>query len=457
MSEATLFEHMFVLYKRRLSVFIIVAVSAVTAVALSFVISPVYEARAVFFVPVSTTSLSGFFGSTSPSERTESLLPPTDAELMGPYFGLLKSRNIAERVNQDFPQKRVAKLMRSDMSFELSDEFLITVYSRDSDPELAAQIANAYVHHLNEILGDPATDAVRSDMAVLSGLIGRALSELQRAREKVIRFESQYSEAVLDDEIRFLTDRRSHASKQLQTVNNERDAVTARRKEMRKELVRANVLASTEPLSFKSSLLEELEQSLLEREITNARTEIGPRATGDDNGAVVDERNQMERALRAEFESLLASKLDRNEIVQQELVRALIDLLVEDVLLETSSSALSRRLDDVVAQLAFLSSIKVEWANASEDVERLRSHYDGLVRGMQAAELEDELALHAVVPVDTATVPRRPAFPILGVNLAVAIISGLLFGIVYAFAAEGLAKSTRTRRRVIIKEILREQ
>ena len=59
-----------------------------------------------------------------------------------PYMGILKSGQLAQLVSEQFPAKTVAKLLRSDVDFEVTDELVVRVYSRDHDPKLAADVAN---------------------------------------------------------------------------------------------------------------------------------------------------------------------------------------------------------------------------------------------------------------------------------------------------------------------------
>lgn len=457
MAEATLFEHLFVLYKRRFSVLVIVVVSATTAFLLGHFMAPVYEAKAVFFVPVSTGGLSELAESRSGSGNTGSLLPPTDEELMGPYFGLLKSRKMAELVHRDFPQKRVEKLLLSDMSFELTDEFLITVFSRDRDPKLAADIANAYAHYLNEILEDPATEAIRSDMIVLKSSIQRTVKELATARHRLIEFEANYSDLLLNEEIRLLTSHRSMVLNQLGVADTEVAGSRARISAVTEELKQEGVLVGDHPARLESSRAVGLKQEMAELELTRIGAGASSRAASEERDLADQRLPEAQALLREEFEGLLASRVGESGPGHEQLLRELVDLYVEEAGLQAASSALGRTLGEIEERRASLSNVKVEWTSLTEGVERLRLRYNALELSLQEAEFEDALALHAVVPVDRASTPQGPVFPVPGINLAVAAISGLLFGIVYAFAAEGLAYSGRARKRIIIKEILRER
>ena len=60
------------------------------------------------------------------------------------------------------------------------------------------------------------------------------------------------------------------------------DLMAVRRKEVRNDLLRADVLASTEPRIFESFIIEEVKQSLLDQEIASVRAEVGPRGLDSD-------------------------------------------------------------------------------------------------------------------------------------------------------------------------------
>jgi uncharacterized protein involved in exopolysaccharide biosynthesis len=457
MSEATLFEYLFVLYKRRLSILAVTVASALTAVVLSYVMSPVYEARAVFFVPATTTGLSEFVDEQSKTSALSSLVPPTDEASMAPYFGLLKSRKIAELVHLDYPQKRVEKLLLSDMSFELTNELLITLFSRDRDPELAANIANAYVHHLNKILEAPAREAIKSDMAVLGHTIEGTTQQLQQARQRQVELEANYSIVLLDEEIRSLTGGVNAVSTRRDSVQAKLVEVETRLRRLADEMRNASVTVPSGPAGLSSDRVEGLLQELTDLEASIARSEVIRDMEDGDIVALRRQREGIWESLNAEFGSLTAAMTETNVSIDEQLRQKVIDSNVEKVRLKASSVARAMLLDELSDRLTSLIDVKIEFAGLTEEVERLQSRYNTLTTELQKAELEGAWSLHAVVPVDVAKPPETPVFPVPGVNLVVAVVSGLLFGIVYAFSVEGLAKGARVRRRAIIKNILETQ
>ena len=150
--EKTLLDYWFTLYKRRYVIGLIMLSSLATTLAISLLLPPVYEAKAVFFVPQRPSS-STFLGSPEGSAIAKTTLIPDPSENSNaPYLGILKSKALAELVKTEYPDKSVDDLKRRDTNYVLTNEYLIEVYARDEHAADAAGIANAYVRHFNRIM-----------------------------------------------------------------------------------------------------------------------------------------------------------------------------------------------------------------------------------------------------------------------------------------------------------------
>jgi capsular polysaccharide biosynthesis protein len=181
MTDKTLLEYWFILYNRKVIILVIALSAMVTAGVLSKILSPVYEAKAVFFVP-KEPDVTTFF--TSPGEimARSPLMPSSNEEPHGPYIGILKSQTIASLVQKDFPHKTAETLMRRDMDFVLSDEYMLEVYARDKNPRMAAAIANAYVKYFEQLMGEYSLVSQSERQATLEEDITRNQKGLSRAK-----------------------------------------------------------------------------------------------------------------------------------------------------------------------------------------------------------------------------------------------------------------------------------
>ena len=120
MPEETLLYYWMSLYKRKKAVVLIVVISVITAIVFSKNITPVYEARTVFYVPSDSQALSFMSDTTVNMIARDKMRPDINEDASAPYIGLLKSKEIAERVHRELPQKEVQKLLISDIDIEIT-------------------------------------------------------------------------------------------------------------------------------------------------------------------------------------------------------------------------------------------------------------------------------------------------------------------------------------------------
>src|SRR4030042_1136974 len=189
MPEKTLLDYWIVLYKRKKAIALITALSIIATVVMSLLVKPVYEAKAVFYVPTSSLSLSYMTSGAADSLARDKLVPSITKDEAAPYIGLLKSTKIAEYVHQEYPRKKVDKLIRFDIDFELSNEYMIRIYSRDNDPVLAANVANAYMKYLNLLLQEASLKNSEQNRDLLNKQLEDSEKSLQEAKNELKNFE----------------------------------------------------------------------------------------------------------------------------------------------------------------------------------------------------------------------------------------------------------------------------
>src|SRR5262249_40073153 len=122
-----------------------------------------------------------------------------------PYLGILKSVQLAQIVHAQYPTKSVIKLLRSDVDFEITDDLIVRIYSRDHDPKLAANVANAYVDGFNTILVESSQAQVNQEPAYIASALARVNEELQNVEVQLKRFEEKHHLANLEAELTALS------------------------------------------------------------------------------------------------------------------------------------------------------------------------------------------------------------------------------------------------------------
>ncbi|MBI5183943.1 MAG: hypothetical protein HY999_06225, partial [Nitrospinae bacterium] len=105
MEERTLAEYWFVLYKRKRQIYLIMIIAISFAVYFSWTLEKVYEATSVFFVPHQFDTFSFFANETDEKEIRGPLLPIPQENINAVFIGILKSKTIAQKIHNKFPQK----------------------------------------------------------------------------------------------------------------------------------------------------------------------------------------------------------------------------------------------------------------------------------------------------------------------------------------------------------------
>lgn len=126
--ETTLYDYWLALYRRKLAILIVTISSAVFSIIISELLTPIYEARSVFYVPLSDDT---------------PLMPMPEEKAAGLHLGVIKGGEIMAAVLKQFPDKTV-RYLRRNVDFVMSEYFMTEVYVRDENPEVAAAIANYY-------------------------------------------------------------------------------------------------------------------------------------------------------------------------------------------------------------------------------------------------------------------------------------------------------------------------
>ncbi|MFZ2198488.1 MAG: Wzz/FepE/Etk N-terminal domain-containing protein, partial [Thermodesulfovibrionales bacterium] len=85
--EKKLLDYWIVLYRRRITIGLVVLGSMLTAFLLSTFLTPVYEARAVFYVPSSSPAVTYISGNSTSGLSRDKLIPLATEDDAKPYIG----------------------------------------------------------------------------------------------------------------------------------------------------------------------------------------------------------------------------------------------------------------------------------------------------------------------------------------------------------------------------------
>jgi uncharacterized protein involved in exopolysaccharide biosynthesis len=457
MPEKTLLDYWIVLYKRKKAIALIASISIITTVVLSLLVKPVYEAKAVFYVPESSLSLSYMSGDAADKIARGKMVPTPKKEDAAPYIGLLKSTKIAELVHQEFPHKKVDKLLRSDIDFELSNEYMLRIYSRDKDPVLAANVANAYMKYLNLLLQEASLKNSDQDRYLLSDQLVDAEKNLQEAKDKLTIFEERNNIASVDEEIKNLTNQRVSFQTQLentniQSIENEKK-IESSIEQLKRE---GNIIAENEFILTNASI-EYLQNKLSDQAAQIAATSVELEEKHPDLKALRNQYKETSERLKNEIQNLISSQIKPGNTFYEQLRQNLVNLVVDKDKLESTKKGYKDTIDRINKRLLRLPSINENWSKLNDNIERYKKIYEQLKIDLQETEMQQARKIQYVVVVDHAKPPESPSFPIIWLNVVVALLFGLVAGLFYAFFIDYIEETGKIRTRKIIEELISEE
>lgn len=454
MQERSLLDYWLILYQRRIAIYLVIATSIAAAVLIGATVPPIYEARAALYIPAKLSPISYVTGESTSTLARQQNTPISTEDAYKPYVGILKSLQLAQMVNAQYPKKTVIKLLRSDVDFEVTDELIIRVYARDHDPALAADVANAYVEGLNRILAESSQAQVAREPEYIKSALSSVQSELKEAEAELKRFEEKHRLASLEAELAALSTQKAALQDKREDNLVTIAANHRRQKALVEEIKREDQDFEASEVATTSPVIEQLRGQLADAITRLAEMEA---ELGKNNVTVIAQgkkKQELEQQLSEEIKRWLSSRIKPGTSHLETLRQQLIELVIDGQRLEAVSSAYVRSLARLNERLKPYPEIKARWAELNQNTERIRGLQKQLRVNLTEARLQTEREMHLVVPLDRAEPPRIPAFPIWWLNSLIALFGGLLAGIGYAFFLSYVEETRNVRTIRLVRAIL---
>lgn len=433
-----LYQHWNDIYSRRGQILLTAAAAGAVGYFASEVIPPVYEAKTSFYIAETVDPPGLTFGGQAP----RMLFPTPEEKVSSLNLGILRGADLMRRLNEASPERDLAALTRA-TDFVVSGEFMIDVFVRDPDPQLAALIANRVPELYREFHGELLRDQARRAQAALDGWITDLAAELSRLRGMRTEQLATLGAASADGLLAQRLARREAAAERLQALAAEFEQARAERMALARALEEERALYRPGEMVLTSSAIERQAALLAELRVSLAELTEGP--AGARRQGIESEIAEIERLMAAEIAELQASVSKPAGSVHEVLRGNLVELDTRLAALETGQAVARRTLDSLDSELGLTATE----AAALAELEARISEVEGDLR--LARSNRDEALLqsaHADVPlviVQQALPPERPVFPLQVLNTVVATLTGLVFG-VYLALIFGYVGRLRERR-----------
>jgi uncharacterized protein involved in exopolysaccharide biosynthesis len=203
-----------VIWRHRVPVVAVLAIALVLAVLATIILPKKYDATASIVTPrenVSAGILSGLATASGLLQQVPTSAPPSLVPNRDLIVGVLKSRAVAQAVSDRFAlaaRFRVrypgdaVKHLQDATTISISREGVVSVIVEDTDPKLAADMANFYVEEVDRRVAQYSMSESGRQRGFLMQQLARAKTDLDEAEQALRRFQEQNRAIVLQEQTR---------------------------------------------------------------------------------------------------------------------------------------------------------------------------------------------------------------------------------------------------------------
>jgi tyrosine-protein kinase Etk/Wzc len=212
--EATLLDYWQVLRKRYRMILVFTFISIFTAGFVSyFIMTKVYESNAAILVPREDSGGMGLAAAMAASGAGQLLggLLPSSTTNRDYFVAILKSRTMAQDLVNRFKLQdyygreyndEAIKYLQKATDISTTKEGVVSVTVEDKDPQLAADIANAYVSNLDLMFARLGTITGSRQRAFLADQLKKTERDLRQNEEALRRFQERNKMVAMDAQAR---------------------------------------------------------------------------------------------------------------------------------------------------------------------------------------------------------------------------------------------------------------
>jgi capsular polysaccharide biosynthesis protein len=376
-----------------------------TAAILSFfILPPVYEAQTLLLVVQATEKQQVFQIPQDGLEGVVGSISRLPVLTMNTYLGQLKSEVLLQRVIDKlkldpnlYTPRTLSEMIRATV---VKDSNLIDVKVQNSDPVLAARIANTLSREYLQLISEKNQEQMTRSVSFLKQQREATEKELQKAVEALKKFQAQpRGVAVLEQEFKKKSEDLAGYESQLKMAGVELEQLGAGVARLEQELASTPELVSVEKLDPDTGKIVTVQ------DVNPVYVSLSQRLS--EKKAALAEKQAQVRGLKGVVDSLRAE------------------------------------LDKLQAELT---GKKVQQDKLQSEVDRLKQTVETLAQKTTETQIARSIDLGdtSVIVVSEASVPSHPVKPKKKLNIAVAFVLGLLASTALAFVLEHLDYTIKT-------------
>lgn len=428
----SLSSYWYVLLRRRWTILIVALVLTAIVTAASFVMTPVYRAVARIEVEPETPPLAAGVDTYQKVDvddafiqtQIQVLTGPTvawqtiDQLGLAPSLGVIPRQKITPTEIEKNKVELIKKFQKHLIVELLPKTHMLSVGYEDRDPQQSARVTSTLVNAYLEDNFREKYEAIRRS-GWMEQQLGELKEKVEKSQQAVVTYEQEHQIANTGDKENVLEQMLSDLSHSLTAAQADR---------IQKESLYQRVLANRSKMAALANdeLLQKLEERLadLKEQYAAMVAQYGPKfpradrlqqQIAEEQTQVEGEQNRVIERIRNDYDTAHdREKLARAAVAKQRVeVGQLNQLLVQDNLLR-------------------------------REFESNQQLYQSLLERLKDATVSAGLRSTSIHLVDTAFVPNKPLRPLPALYGAIALLAGLVLGVMTAFAQDKMDSSVRT-------------
>ena len=424
-----------ILLRRRWTILSVVAILTTLGAIASFKMKPIYRSTASVEVDSETPQIQTL------NDSYQQM--PMDQDFLRTQIQVLKTDSLAWRTieqlrlgenpsfapaektgqnDSNYAERRKMRLIRTfrtNLAVELVPGSRVVQVSFESqDPALAAKVSNTLVDNYLDYNFREKYDATRQASGRMEEQLDELKAKVEKSQQELVDYQRKHAIVDVNDKQSVVEQRLGELSTQLTTAQSDR---------IQKEALFTQVQSNPDKVASlaQNELLQKLEeqQAGLKKEYVEALAQYGPAFP-----KVVRLQKQVD-----EYQSLIDK--ERNQVVNR-LQRDYASSVTRENLL---TQAVSRQK----TELGEFNKLLVEQNILRGDFETNQKLYERLLEHLKDATVSAGLKSTNIHLVDSALVPSDPVRPKKLLNIALALLTGLILGVSLAFVQESFDHSIK--------------
>jgi succinoglycan biosynthesis transport protein ExoP len=309
------------------------------------------------------------------------------------------------------------------------DSRLIRITYSASDPEFAAAAANAFVKAYQEVMLQLKVQPAKQTTKWFDEQVRELKRNLEQAEARLAKFQQSKGFVATDERLDLENSRLADLSSQLSLAQSQSYESQAKERQIRDFMSgRSN---DPPPEVVTSTLVQQLRGSLSDREakLSDLAKRVGPNHPQYMSAA--NELNQLKQQLKEAMRSAAQSALSGTGVAGER------------------EASLRAALERQRGRVLGLKEGRNELAALARDVENAQRAYSTGVERMTQTRMESQVDQAGEPIVYSATVPAKPASPSKALNMAIALLLGLAFGIGLALFSETTNRYVRSEQDIV--------